>query len=392
MKYLLLVFILGVSIISCKEDPIIMDPTNNSNYPAVKNTFNGSIDLNNLFDYANQDIPMYINRDNTDGNSITNEQATLGRVLFYDKSLSTDNTISCASCHKQELAFSDDKLKSVGVNGETGRHSMRLVNARFSAERRFFWDERAATLEAQTTQPIQDHAEMGFSGQNGDPNINDLINKLENLDYYQELFTFVYGDPTITENRIQLALAQFIRSIQSFDSKYDAGTTSVNNLNQPFPNFTPSENRGKMLYTAPPINGPQGRIDGGFGCQGCHSAPEFSINPNSSNNGVITDLNSSILDITVTRSPTLRDLFDSNGNLISPLMHNGAFQTIEDVLDHYNNVEPDIQNTNLDNRLANNGQGQHLNMTTQERDDLIAFLKTLSGQNVYTNEKWSNPF
>ncbi|MFX7858343.1 cytochrome-c peroxidase, partial [Acinetobacter baumannii] len=84
----------------------------------------------------------------------------------------------------------DNAVASTGVNGTTGRHSMRLVNARFGNEMKFFWDERAANLEAQTTFPIQDHNEMGFSGTNGDGTLQDLIAKLQNIKYYQEMFKF----------------------------------------------------------------------------------------------------------------------------------------------------------------------------------------------------------
>lgn len=123
------------------------------------------------------------------GIPITDAGATLGRVLFYDKKLSVDNTLSCSSCHQQAFAFSDTAIVSKGImNGVTKRHSMRLVNARFSAEKRFFWDERAETLEDQTTMPIKDHAELGFSGMDGRPTFQDLLKKLEALDYYQELF------------------------------------------------------------------------------------------------------------------------------------------------------------------------------------------------------------
>lgn len=99
----------------------------------------GTIDLDNLFDYANQSKPVYIVKDNTPANnSIDNKTATLGRVLFYDKNLSANNTIACASCHKQEKAFGDDATQSVGLNGGlTGRHSMRLINSRFSNEVKF---------------------------------------------------------------------------------------------------------------------------------------------------------------------------------------------------------------------------------------------------------------
>ena len=203
----------------------------------------GVIDLVNPANYATQPIPNYINRDNTPGNNpITDLGATLGRVLFYDKRLSRNDTISCASCHQQERAFSDLSVASTGVAGTTGRHSMRLVNARFSAEEHFFWDERAPTLEAQTTQPIQDHVEMGFSGTDGDPGFSDLVDKLEVIELYQVLFKGVYGDATITEARIQSAIAQFVRSIQSFDSRYDEGRAAVGADGPPFPNFTASEN------------------------------------------------------------------------------------------------------------------------------------------------------
>ena len=137
-------------------------------YPFVEAEFGSSVDLENLANYANQAIPSYITKNNSQGNAITDKGATLGRVLFYDKNLSSNNSISCASCHKQEFAFSDSNVASTGVNGTTGRHSMRLINTKFASETKFFWDERALNLETQTTMPIKDHGEMGFSGENGD--------------------------------------------------------------------------------------------------------------------------------------------------------------------------------------------------------------------------------
>ena len=186
-------------------------------YPFVEAEFGSSLDLNNLANYANQTIPTYITKNNVNGNAITDKGATLGRVLFYDKNLSSNNTVSCASCHKQEFAFSDTDVASTGVNGTTGRHSMRLINTRFATETKFFWDERAINLETQTTMPIKDHAEMGFSGENGDEDFNALLTKLNAIGYYKELFKFVYGSEEITETKIQLALAQFIRSIGVMD-------------------------------------------------------------------------------------------------------------------------------------------------------------------------------
>ena len=223
-------------------------------YAAVKAAFGNNIDPDNLANYSNQTKPAYITKDNTGTNEITNGKATLGRVLFYDKNLSIDNTVACASCHKQQFAFSDTAIASKGVSGGvTGRHSMRLINARFATETNFFWDERVASLEEQTTKPIQDHAELGFSGLSGRPNLESLITKLKAIEYYKELFQFVYGDVNITESRMQECMAQFIRSIQSFDAKYDAGRSLVNNDGQSFPNFTAQENTGKNLFLSPAV-------------------------------------------------------------------------------------------------------------------------------------------
>ncbi|MBZ0097686.1 MAG: T9SS type A sorting domain-containing protein [Taibaiella sp.] len=353
-----------------------------------------SLDLGNMANYQSQAIPGYISKDNTPlNNEITDKGATLGRVLFYDKKLSVNNTKSCASCHKQQFAFGDTASASEGVNGTTGRHSMRLVNARFANEARFFWDERAATLEEQTTRPIQDHAEMGYSGQNGDPNITDLVAKMNGTWYYPELFTWVYGDAQITENRIQLALAQFIRSIQSFDAKYDAGIAQTGNPNGPFPNFTQQENQGKGLFTQPPVFDANGvRVGGGAGCAGCHRSPEFDIAPTSRNNGIIGSFTQPN-DITNTRAPSLRDVVDANGNPYGGFMHTAGqngLSTLLDVINHYDSIPQD--NPNLDPRLRPGGNLQRLRLSIQEKANLVAFLRTLTGSNIYTNPKWSDPF
>ena len=314
MKYqaLILATILFYGCTESEDKEIDTDTTVNGDVIAA--SFGDNIDLDNLFDYEGLTIPAYINKDNTGSNNITNEGATLGRVLFYDVKLSIDNSVACASCHQQSFAFSDGLQASGGVNGSTGRHSMRLVNSRFADEENFFWDERALSLEEQTTQPIQDHTEMGFSGEEGNEDFEGLIEKLEAIEHYQELFKLVYGNSEITEARIQLALAQFIRSIQSFDSKYDAGRAQVNTNNQTFPNFTEEENMGKQLFTASPdfdLNSV--RIGGGAGCDGCHRAPEFDIDPDTRNNGVIHSIAGDI-DTDVTRAPSLRDIFNDTEN------------------------------------------------------------------------------
>ena len=391
--YLVKLLLASFLTIACKKQS---DNTSTNNYPAVKARFGNNIDLTNLQQYANQSKPAYINKDNAGINAITDAKATLGRVLFYDKSLSIDNSISCGSCHKQQFAFSDTALISRGVQGGlTTRHSMRLINARFAIENRFFWDERAVTLEAQTTQPIKDHAEMGWSGQAGRPNFAALLTRLGSIDYYQELFAFVYGNTSITEQKIQECLAAFIRSIQSFDSKFDIGRATAPNDLVNFANYTPQENAGKQLFLqAPAFNAAGMRVAGGAGCQGCHRAPEFDIDTNSRNNGITNTANNpgAPPQLNNTRSPTLRDLLNPMGQLNGNLMHSGAFASLQGAINHYNNIVIHPLNNNLDGRLTPNGMGQKLQLTPTEMNNLMAFLATLTGSNVYTDKKWSDPF
>jgi len=393
MRNTLAVFAIGLVLLlsACSDQ----ETTTAIPYQAVKEVFGTKIDPSNLPNYASQSIPNYIRKDNTGANPITNEKAILGRVLFYDKSLSIDNTVSCASCHQQAFGFSDPTLASQGVQGgQTTRHSMRLINTRFAVESKFFWDERAATLEAQVTTPIQDHAEMGFSGQNGRPNLAALLTKLSGIAYYQELFTLAYGSSAVTEPRLQQALAAFIRSIQSFDSKYDLGRAQVNNDGAPFPNFTAQENLGKQLFLTPPVfDGTGTRINGGAGCQGCHQAPEFDIDPNSRNNGIIRPLTQGAgLELAITRSPTLRDAVNATGGSNGAFMHSGVLTSLQNVVGHYNNIPAQPGNNNLDARLNPGGNLQKLNLTGAEINAIVAFLQTLSGKDVYTNEKWGSPF
>ena len=204
------------------------------------------------FNYSNPTLPAHMNAPNVAGqintpagNAITDWGATLGRVLFYDKNLSINKTISCASCHKQASAFSDPVVKSTGFNGGlTGRNSMSLINAKYYPNGRFFWDQRAATLEAQTLIPVQDMVEMGMT-------LTELETRLKTLPYYPVLFSKAFGDENITSNRIALALSQFVRSIISYQSKYDAGRAAFPGPPPPpeqaFANFTAQENLGNDM-------------------------------------------------------------------------------------------------------------------------------------------------
>ena len=389
MNRLTFLLLLSVLFISCSKDA---DYKTIDSDEVIAATFGTNISLNSLANYANQAVPSYITIDNTNGNPITDKGATLGRVLFYDKNLSKNNTISCSSCHKQALGFGDDAVASIGVNGSTGRHSMRLINNRFSLESRYFWDERADDLEMQTTMPVKDHAEMGYSGANGDEAIDKMIAKISQLNYYKVLFKFAFGSEEISEDKIQLALAQFVRSIQSFDSKFDTGKATATFDTDVFANYTAQEQQGKNLFLTEAMYDALGnRTGGGIACANCHQTPTFSIDPLAKNNGLISKLgNPDAVDVNNTKAPTLRDVFNTNGVLNGPLMHTGI--SLNEVYNHYSVSQENPLNTNLDVRFFPNGNYLKINITRQERDAVTAFLKTLSGTNVYVDAKWSDPF
>lgn len=339
------------------------------------------------FNYANPNLPRHFTNANTTAldntpanNPITNQGATLGRVLFYDSQLSANNTISCASCHQQTHGFSDPEQLSSGFDGGfTGRHSMSLANARYYENGRFFWDERAASLEAQTLIPIQDHIEMGM-------NLDDLVEKLQDLPYYPILFERAFGDTVITSDRIALALSQFVRSMVSYQSKYDTGLRQAGGAapNQ-LPNFTAVENLGLQIFTDPQRGA----------CAGCHNGP-LQTGIGAQNNGLdATTTDQGLGAVTGNRaddgkfkSPSLRNIA-----ITAPYMHDGRFATLAQVVEHYNSG---VQaHPNLDPRLRGgpgNPQPRRLNLTQQEKDALIAFLNTLTDERFLTDEKFSDPF
>ena len=325
-----------------------------------------------------------IDNDNTPlHNPITDEGATLGRVLFYDENLSASKNTSCASCHKQEHGFSDPEMLSIGhQNVLTRRHSMSLVNARWYGRGNFFWDERAPSLEDQVLMPFQDDVEMGLT-------LEELVEAVKVQEFYAPLFDSAFGNEEITSEKISLALAQFVRSIISVDSKYDKGRKTVNNPTQDFANFTQSENNGKRLFFLPITLG-------GAGCVGCHSTEAF-INPDNgpTNNGIDVE---SIDDLGVFEAinnpaflgtfkvPSLKNIGNS-----APYMHDGRFATLEEVVEHYNSG---VQNhPNLGASLRDQqGNPVRLNLSDTQKEDLVNFLLTLTDENISSDIKWSNPF
>lgn len=317
-------------------------------------------------------------------NPVTDAGATLGRVLFYDKKLSLNNSTACATCHKQELAFTDNKRLSDGfMGGLTRRHSMGLNNIAYidadggggrggAATMGFFWDTRAATLEIQALAPIQDPIEMGMT-------LDSLTKRLAQTDYYKPLFASAFGSPDVTSDRIAKALAQFMRSLITYRSKFDIG------LQTNFQNFTGQENRGRAIF-----NGRDGN------CATCHGTRQL-IMERPENNGLdavsttdlgLAEVTGNQRDAGRFRVPSLRNI-----ELTAPYMHDGRLLTLEEVVEHYNSR---VQaHPNLSNQLRANNQAntpRRLNLSTADKQALVAFLKTLTDTEFIRDTRFSNPF
>lgn len=305
--------------------------------------------------------PQYLNgplalSNTPEDNPITDAGATLGRVLFYDKRLSHDNSTSCASCHKQSAGFSDTDRFSTGINGQlTTRHSPGLSNVVFYESGAMFWDERAASIEDQALQPIQSAAEMGST-------LPEVVAKLTQTTFYPTLFQAAFGSPEVTPDRIARSIAQFERSMISYNSKFDAYLNGQATL-------TPAEQAGESLF------------NGIARCSACHStAAHVSDTPR--NIG---------LDATVTdpgagsgrfKTPSLRNI-EVRGHF----MHDGRFSTLEEVVEFYNSQ---VQNSALlDPRLLD---PLRLNLSPEDVSNIAAFMRTFTDQTFLTSSLFSDPF
>ena len=325
--------------------------------------------------------------DNTpDDNPTTNAGATLGRVLFYDTRLSANASVSCGTCHQQRYGFSDPRRYSIGFAGQTTRrHSMSLTNARYYIRGRFFWDERAETLESQVLAPVQDPVEMGMP-------LEGLVSKLEQIDYYPPLFQEAFGSPAVTTDRVARALAQFVRALVSYRSPYDRARAAGPPGSAAF-EATLSElpRLGHRLFVAEPGQGARGA-----GCARCHvSDAQISLSPRNiglAQQGLAQDVDQGANDGRF-KAPSLR-----NVAVRPPYMHDGRFDTLREVIEHYNKqveANPFLDMTLMDRRLAVTG-GQvrpiRLELTEPEIDALVAFLDSLTDEAFLADPRFSDPF
>lgn len=343
-----------------------------------------TLDFETVVAYSRLELPAHFDGtvfalDNTPpGNAVDDKIASLGRVLFYEKRLSRNDTTSCSSCHQQENGFSDPRRFSVGFDGAsfTSAHSMPLANIRFYRPGEMFWDRRSLSVENQASQPIMNAIEMGWTELAG--GFSELITKLNGLGYYPDLFAFAFGTPAITEARIGRALAQFERSMISSSSRWDTGYATVfdpaapnRNLGADLPNLSAEENRGRQLFMT-------GRGQGGAGCSACHLPPTFSLAANSLSNGLDAG------ETRIFKSASLKNVSST-----APYMHDGRFETLEQVVDFYDRgirLGPA-----LDNRLRQGNGAQQLGLSPADRAALVAFMRTLDDVDLTTDLRFSSP-
>jgi cytochrome c peroxidase len=320
-----------------------------------------------------------------------NEKATLGRVLFYDTHLSLNNTIACASCHKQEFAFSDNNRFSKGFkNRQTSRNSPALQDfGSFTfmppvdpgdqppgfdpifGQFAFFWDGRESDLKNLIMRPVKNHIEMGIA------NPEELPAKLAALPYYGSLFQRAFGSSEITVDKISQSVERFLSAMQATNSRFDQATINGSGL-------TALEEQGRFLFNTK------------YPCGNCHqpstgayfSSGFFNIgldnSPTDKGRTAVSNLSS---DEGSFKTPNLKNIA-----ITAPYMHDGRFNTLEEVIDHYSNGIKETPNLAFNLRQKTSGSPLRLNITKEDKRALIAFLNTLTDYSFITDPKFSNPF
>ena len=341
-KYLLLTatLIFIVFLIGCQEDSDLEQP------------FNPDLALED-FDYFEEAIPY----ESTAYSEASNHDkiAGLGRILFYDSRLSQNNSIACASCHHQEIGFSDNTKFSSGLhNFETSRNTMTLVNNAYQISH--FWEGQRGKIEDHILSPISNHTEMGMK------DIEALVEKLSEIEAYNKLFNEVFDEP-INEELIAISLSTFVASIISYNSKFDQG--NENN----FANFTNTEKRGKDLFF------------GKAKCSSCHGGDHYAAEwRGNANIGLDKEYEDQGAENGKFKVPSLRNI-----SLTAPYMHDGRFETLEEVVNHY--VHGIQDHPDLDWELQ-----EPISLTDLEKSELVEFLHTLTDYELVSDEKFSDPF
>ncbi len=383
MKQVLLIIACSVLIFSsCTEELIKEESINFISYSDEEYE-----ELSELLD-----LPRYFDR-YAGGTTLSSaSKATLGRVLFYDKSLSEDNSVSCASCHKQELAFSDNKAQSDGIFGrKTDRNSLALgVFSSFADEygsngnpgaTGLFWDTRAIDVHSQLVETIANEKEMGLT-------MNELLSKVRGKRHYEILFEKAFDTKKIEDHMVLSALENFMQAMTVDNSKFDRFQHSIRsgNIQSSGATLSLTESRGRSLFAKH--------------CQACHGRQINLITGpvnhlrTMANNGLdaaTTDMGRAKVthlerDEAVFKVPSLR-----NVALTGPYMHDGRFGTLEEVIDFYSKgIQPHF---NLDENLRDrDGNPLKLDFSPEDKKAVVAFLKTLTDVSEINKEKFSDPW
>ncbi len=353
MKKLLLIACIATSIVAihaCKKDknePVYSPVAMTVEVPSFVKTYVG-------------DMPQPAD------NALTVDGVALGRKLFYEKMLSNDNTMSCASCHKQVNGFDDPRQFSQGTNGAFGnRNAMAIVNMGWNTH--FFWDGRRNSMEGQAHDPVTNPIEMASKWP-------DVVNKLQSDGKYPDLFFKAFGTQTVDSNLVVKAIAQFERTFVSFNSKFDkyyfGGDSTA---------LTVEEKRGLTVFTTKGM------------CKNCHLMNTLFTDDKVVNNGLdVNPADQGMMKFTGMATdrgkfkvPSLRNIAES-----APYMHDGRFANLEQVVEHYSSGVQQ-SSPNLDEHMQDFGSG--VNLSSQEKADLVAFLKALSDPVFLANTSFSDP-
>ncbi len=283
-------------------------------------------------------------------NPVTSAKVKLGKKLFGDKLLSRDRSLACKGCHQPKKAFTDGRAKAVGVYGRQGRRSVpSLVNRAYGLA--FFWDGRTSTLEEQVVKPIESESEM-------DMTLDEAVERVQGKKRYRRLFRQAFGGEPNSED-LARALASYVRTIYSGNSPFDRYIYGERGA------LTEQQRRGLRVFR------------GKGNCTACHIGPTFS-DEEFHNTGVawregkLQDegrfaISGEQDDKGAFKTPTLREVVRT-----APYMHDGSLATLEDVIDFYS--DGGRKNPHLDEEI------RPVKFTDQEKSDLLAFLRTLSGK------------
>jgi cytochrome c peroxidase len=362
-------YVLTISLSSCRKDAEL-----GNNPPAVP----PSDDINPNATPFNLIIPPFFPpMDIPPSNPLTVEGVALGRYLFWEKKLSGNNTMSCGSCHLPSHGFADPNQFSTGISGEIGtRQAMALINLGWARD--YFWDGRAKSLEEQIAEPIPNPIEMNESWENA-------VAKIAAEPMYAPMFEAAFGSAEVTQGRIIKAIASFLRTMISAESKFDKSRLGLAQL-------TDQEFRGQQLFLleggdADDVLGGQNGADC-FHCHGFGDSQFSDYLPH--NNGLdsffsdlgVGGISGNPAEFGKFKTPTLR-----NVEFTAPYMHDGRFTSLEQVIEHYDSGGNPSSTIDPFMKFTTGG----LNLPETDKAALIAFLKTLSDTSFLSNPAFQDP-